>query len=221
MFLRIALASPEQLGFDPTVRRHELWKPTHGPSLRDCYDIDVSSPTGAIRTFRTTGSKLLYGLGQAAIQGRGTRVWIVNEVIDDEVGEASYVLKDVWIQPRERTPWQLEGSAYEAVSSFIDDHPEFEDCRENFLSVVTHGLVPGGDTDVMHHGLANIWLHPMAHSWDKRGPLYQRKLHYRIVFKEIGTPLWRLGSDDTAFTAISGAVRGERCFRVPRSDPSL
>lgn len=211
-FLRLALATPEELGFDPSVRRVQLRRETCGPSLADTYDIDVPAmATGIVRTFRTVGGDVLYAAGRHNITSRGTRVWKVREVVEGTVGESVYVLKDSWLAARS-SPWQFEGNMYGAISSFITGHPEFEDCRENFLSVVTHGLVPSGDTDVMHHGVQPDQVHyrgPGGGS-DDQDPVYSHKLRYRIVFEELGVPLRRLESDEEALAAIAGAVRGEQ-----------
>lgn len=204
------MATPVELGYDLSVRRRRLSQQTRGPSVDDLYDIDIcDESTGLVRTFRTVESGVFHAAGDAEIISRGTRVWKVNEVIDGTTGLSMYVLKDVWLDHR-GTGWLLEGEAYDVISKFIDDHEDFKHCRRNFLSVETHGLVPNGDTDVLHHGVV-----PQEHyegvggTEDVTGPTYRRRVRYRVVFNEVGVSVAELKLDADAFTAISGAVQGE------------
>lgn len=217
--LRLAMATTAQLGYDLSVRRRGFSQKTQGPSVADIYDIDVCDAlTNAVRTFRTKDSEVLYVRGTERILSRGTRIWKVNEVVDGVVGESTFVLKDLWLE-HQPTRSLLEGDACGRISSFISEHPELEEFRSNFPSVETHGPVPDGDTDTLHHNII-----PQRHfrgiggSTDENagGPTYERRVRYRIVYREVGVPVHKLESDDGAFVAISGAVRG-MAFGLVRS----
>ena len=199
-------ASPEQLGFDPSVRRVQLYQATQGPSVRDCYDIDVRDSMGRTRTFRTLDFNILYDAGQREVLSRATRVWKVSEVVDGETCQSQYTLKDVWLA-HQTTRWQYEGDVYRAVSKFVDT-PSLTTkmVDQNFLSLVADGLVVEGvDSTAMFDKIPD---ERYAKNWRFQVLEFRRRSHYRIVFEELGTPLAELKSDDDAFTAVSGAVQG-------------
>ena len=200
------MARPDQLGFDPSVRRLELQKKTRGPSIRDCYEIDVhDSRKGTIRTFRTVDLDIIHASDERDILTRGTRVWKVRELVNGHLSSSFHVLKDVWLEHR-ASPWQLEGDVYRAIASFVAAHPEHEDVyRLNFLSVLTDGVVSGGDGSTITTRPSERYS-AGAHSFVTS--YYIRRLHYRIVFEEVAVPLKRLGSDNDTFEAISGAIKG-------------
>lgn len=209
----------------------------------------LAAPTRAAtirRTFRTLGHDVIYSSADDHPSQRGTRVWKVKEVLtgeeagegeEEEAGEVReeervYVLKDVWVGKRD-TRWQVEGDVYRAVSAFVDSHPEFEGCRRNFFGVVADGLVsaPGpknenengagafneADVDVDVGQILPSERYVEDRSLRAR---YTPTLHYRIVFGEVGVPLYDLESDEDAFEAIAGAVQGV-FFLLRRSSINL
>ncbi|KAL5479068.1 hypothetical protein ACEPAI_2356 [Sanghuangporus weigelae] len=81
IFLSLAFASKEELGWDPTIR----------PSIRGdgerVYHIDVDG-----ETYET--DRILASSSAEELVGHATRVWVVRHLISGE----SYVLKDVWVE---------------------------------------------------------------------------------------------------------------------------
>lgn len=61
------------------------------------YDIYVHSKEGLVRVFGTV--RLISAVGAESICSRGTRVWMVREVVGDDLSDetSSYGLKDTWI----------------------------------------------------------------------------------------------------------------------------
>lgn len=98
------------------------------------------------RTFRTV--KLLSSMGAEVIRGRGTRVWMVNEVIDGKVIEdISYVLKDAWVDSdRER-----EGTVVKSIeqdAKKLKDPDERQDLLDCLLTTEAEGDVRLSDGTV-------------------------------------------------------------------------
>ncbi len=99
------------------------------------YDITVRSEDGKDRVYRTL--KMLSNVGAEAVQGRGTRVWLVVRNTNGQLGTEQVVLKDSWIdhdRMREgRILCEIIGAAHtKELGPFV---------RNMFLSVECHGDV--------------------------------------------------------------------------------
>lgn len=76
------------MGWDPAMKM--IWD-----HVEPQYDIYVHSKEGLVRVFRTV--RLISAVGAESICSRGTRVWMVREVVGDDLSDETYVLKYTWI----------------------------------------------------------------------------------------------------------------------------
>lgn len=210
-------ATDEQLGYDLSVTR--VLDRNHQPQ----YDIRVDSPLGS-RVFRTKSVLAEYAVDR--VVGRATRVW---EVYEGDGGDDSptFALKDVWVEkshPR-------EGTMYEALTK--DATPEE---REYVLTCVCHGDVQlaSGDLDTtlgarrgsppskwfsavygLRRSLSSSTTTETPKGGIPRPPkptveprAFTDRVHYRLVFKEVGVPLFQLRNLGDIWRAVCDANEG-------------
>ncbi|OCB90632.1 hypothetical protein A7U60_g2150 [Sanghuangporus baumii] len=123
IFLSLAFASKEELGWDPTIRH----------VLRDdgehVYHIDVCGQTYEIE-------QLLSDFSSDALVSHATRVWTVRHLGSG----ASCVLKDVWIDESQ----QLEHDVRETILHDVEEkfgHEARQEMAMHLLNPVAHWLV--------------------------------------------------------------------------------
>lgn len=193
-------AEPHALGFDPTVTRI----PRSGCTTQ--YDITVLTAGGEERVFRTITA--LGGTGERHLTGRGTRVWKAVEIRDGtEIGEP-VALKDCWVddhRPR-------EGAIYANVRKSASTDQEKRDLDNVLLSVLAEGDVYVNCAldyvPILDDGQPPMPLGP-KHLGDVPPPKAKARIHYRVVFGEIGESLWQVESLSTVFRMIRDVFRGE------------
>lgn len=226
-------ASPNLLGFDPTVTL--VWP--FGPHRR--YDIVVrhQDDDGSIlaTTFRT--EKLISNVGAQAIRGRGTRVWRVRKLLNGKVSGKTMVLKDCWIYSDQKR----EADVLEEIKASARDDDDRRVFNRHLLTVVCHGDVYiDEETDSTSRG-AKI---PVEHGWYDLGHVrsqpgqatnppvpigstmatistdlsaprtaaqYENKIHYRIVFTEVAEPIDSIRSACFTFFYLSQILNGALC----------
>ncbi|KAL5479079.1 hypothetical protein ACEPAI_2367 [Sanghuangporus weigelae] len=226
IFLSLAFASKEELGWDPTIRH----------VLRDdgehVYHIDVCG-----QTYET--EQLLSDFSSDALVSHATRVWTVRHLGSG----ASCVLKDVWLDESQ----QLEHDVRETILHDVEGkfgHEGRQEATMHLLTPVAHWLVPvNGEEDntttVMMRGFtpsmkqrfkirvkkaryANFEAHTEASTSsdarcrrELRAPfprclhrrkVYQRK-HYRIVFKEVALDIYKVKKLMDVFTVLRDGAK--------------
>ncbi|KAJ7094079.1 hypothetical protein B0H15DRAFT_971330, partial [Mycena belliarum] len=187
LFLSIASATPESLGYDPTTS----------------YFVDGA---GAIQ-YKLTLNDVVYVTKQLLadnraeeISGRATRVWEAYR--EDDPEQISVVIKDLWTSiGAVQEGAQLE-ELHEKLRALVDPGTP-RPPSDYFLTLVDHGFVPvagGADdntVDVMMHG------HTFSVGSANHGP----RKHYRIVFKELGVAIIEMDSIADVMRALADATR--------------
>lgn len=244
MFLAFTYASHVDLGWDDTMVLH--WD---GDTPQ--YDITVqpfpASPAedGSVlelkpRIFRT--KELLSGVGAEHLRGRGTRVWAVNELVDGEVGEGTFVLKDTWIDSDRMREGLITAEILKSVTNeedkatvesaflktemhgdvFVDGKvdrtldgdfrgqllnkhkPRFNFRQKTPKKVPTPSKSQSSPTDTNSETIKTNTKATVLPVGDHRDAVatekpiqpiyYHSKTHYRIVFKELCRPLYKVAS---------------------------
>lgn len=184
------------------------------------YDIVVSYASGGKVVYRT--QRLVSDSGAQDLRGRGTRVWVARLLENGvECGEP-VIVKDAWVD----SELQREGVTLEDFLS--KDRPEIlqDSADEFFLTVMCHGDVhvangidepPQPDmtrTDLVHGASPPATPSPVfkcrigQHTpWSTR-----RKVHYRLVFKEVCTSIDDERCLKRIFDVLGEACAGMFCF---------
>lgn len=235
--LRLVFATPEQLGWDETIRRIE---PQNGLPIH--YDIELNG-----KWYRTIC--LLSNVGAEALRGRGTRVWEVKELSEhNETVGPSLVLKDCWIDST-REP---EGEILQAIRASAERRgPRYSSAiNKYFMDTVDYGKVlvggrPDHTLEVMRRGKAFPGkLERLAVKADptemktvvsnlpvagatpaprkqEEAPLqYSAKVHHRTLFKQVGKRLTSLTSLSKVFKHLASVVAGS-CAHFSLALPSF
>ncbi|CAE6442349.1 unnamed protein product [Rhizoctonia solani] len=140
IMLSTLLATPSEIGYDPTILKVA---PSPGSTNQDrepYYDITIHSPdAGELTMYRTT--RVISDVGVDGKVGRGTRVWEVKKLANNEPTGPLYVLKDVWSHPdREAEHVMLKAQEVGAIKYTI--RGEQEAYAEHFLTPLDYGFVP-------------------------------------------------------------------------------
>ncbi|KAJ6511308.1 hypothetical protein C8R47DRAFT_730009 [Mycena vitilis] len=186
IFVRLAFATPEQFGYDTTMSR---------------FIDDAGSPQMKITVAGTVyiTKKLLSDQRADAVCGRITRVWEAYREGDPD--RTSVALKDLWLSVDAVQEGSQLLELHEKLWCLADPatpHPP----SEYFLTVLDHGFVSTSEgvddhtLDVMTRG--QVPPTDLSH--------HPRK-HYRIVFKEVGTPVHRLRTLSEMMRALADATR--------------
>ncbi|KAK7019853.1 hypothetical protein R3P38DRAFT_3198240 [Favolaschia claudopus] len=181
--LSLAFASAEQLGYDTTMSH-----------IGDAGSAQVNLSVGH-NVYVTT--ELLSDREQDGSCGRSTRVWEAYR--EDDPDRIPVAVKDLWASadavPEGDQLLQLH-EKLRALSHPSLPHPP----GHYFLTVMEHGFVPtseGVDDDTLL----------MTRSASPDGVLARRRKHYRIVFREVGTPLHNLQSLSDVMRALADTTR--------------
>lgn len=229
--LRISFADPAAAGWDPSVTLIEPC--VEGEPVQ--YDIVVrSQDTMAEKTFRT--KRMISSIAADALRGRGTRVWEVVELDDDEeeIGDTTCALKDAWVD-NDRT---REGAILDAIRKSTKGKPDSRALLEGLnmflLTTVAYGDVYLNDrvdttrpwsipaivnllsvkNEPEEHGrvkshlapMGGIALEPVPHQPATQH--FATKSHHRIVFEEVGMTIREVQSLREVFTYIHEAILG-------------
>lgn len=224
-FLSLLFATPDDLGWDDTITR------VSPPDVTEniVYDIKVGETV-----YRT--KRLISNLGAEAIHGRGTRVWEVIKLDSKgrETGERR-VLKDFWADA-DRKP---EGDILQRIRN-SGTSKQREKIRRYFMAAEDQGEVyVGNQIDhthvVMRKGMKpsrvtplKIATNPSTRTASKlpvKGGFtlprpvtgnsdikYSAKVHYRVVFTEVGKTLQEVDSLLTVFDCLGDVVEGLKYF---------
>ncbi|THG98583.1 hypothetical protein EW026_g3618 [Hermanssonia centrifuga] len=197
-FLSLAYASPVQLGWDPTIaiQEHDLQ-----------YRITIQSVDGTECVYRTL--EVLFDSAASVMHGPGTRVWKVVQIVDGHDYGDPVVLKDCWVS----CDRQREGTIHEKLRNAKPSDAFREAFDDSFLTVELHGdviidpgmqrqpdrtplILPPEEMKKKGYNIPPVsaTLKPRAAkslwreiTYTKSSP--QRKVHYRIVFREICKPI--------------------------------
>ncbi|CUA71585.1 Germacrene C/D synthase [Rhizoctonia solani] len=203
------LAPPDRLGLDPDV---EL-VPCDDLDAEPSYDTTIrNSDTEEYTTYRTL--KTISNAGASRMVGPGTRVWLVQKLVDGNLAGPRYILKDAWIR-EDCVPEHVALKEIQAAQPSYARH---------FLTLIDHGLAyfSVAAPDHTHTTMRRLKLIPtnkvlLIRSNTTRGhedywyhwclsELSRR--HYRIVLEEIGTPVYNLSNWTDVFIAVQGAWEG-------------
>lgn len=200
-------ADPCQLGRDPSMKLLD------GDENEPQYEMTLLGEDGRLSTYRTL--ELLSDKGVRSFSGKGTRVWRAAYVDANGGLGPPVIVKDAWVNAN-RT---REGAILEQLYN-MDDSPEFQKSfKAGFLTLLNHG-----DVVLEVHEDQRIvdqtWTQPArtrdeertppphtAHSTDGHGENHL-KVHYRIVFEEVCTPLYQDASVSDVFRRLGQVCAG-------------
>ncbi|KAL5632947.1 hypothetical protein ACGC1H_003441 [Rhizoctonia solani] len=132
IILSILLASPIQLGFDPTMvatSRDGKSEPSYTITVHNA-KIETETETVTATEYRTV--RTLSNVGADSPVSRGTRVWVVEKLVNGLATGRFYALKDVWVHD-DRTP------EHKIILEIQKDQPDYS---QHFLTPVDYGYVP-------------------------------------------------------------------------------
>src|ERR1700722_14511554 len=229
IFASLSFASEIDLGWDPSIQRVLV-------DGKMCYEIKVHEKQdeqifqSVYRTF-----KVVSDVGAIGLRGRGTRVFLAHPL--DENGEVDgdpVVLKDVWVDVTRPREGQIREALLEAA-----DEQDREVLKTHTMTIQDSGDVfINGEPDNTHTMLrklsipnrATFCLQPAVHlprnsylgegENSQRDYAFQRaphsphrtypdKVHHRVVFREIGTPIDMLRNLKDVRAVMVDIVRGQ------------
>ncbi|KAJ3559785.1 hypothetical protein NM688_g130 [Phlebia brevispora] len=200
--LSVMFAEHHQVGYDPTITVIK-WDEDDV----QC-EIAVQTIPGEEHRYRTL--QPLSGQEQEYLIGRGTRVWKVIRIEDGhEVGEP-VVLKEAWVDShRER-----EGFIQSRIRAAGASTEYAEALKKALVTVLCHGdvFVDGAQDatrSLSEHDPSNV-----DNAADDSDLFGKRQVHYRIVFKEVGTPLHDVTSLATVYKALGDVTYGLKALHM-------
>lgn len=151
-FASAAIASHDELGYDPSVRKITVEQPVQtSTSLQDAkacaeqtaYEYMIRD--GDEEIWYQTINKALFSYQESCLLGRAVRVWKVRRVAIDSTGERTLVgpvmaLKDYWLAKNARTEGEIQEDMFRRARearvrrSEAADHPE--DVQKHFMTIV-------------------------------------------------------------------------------------
>ncbi|KAF8585411.1 hypothetical protein K439DRAFT_1343467, partial [Ramaria rubella] len=225
-FIACAYATEAELGWDPTVERIYV----DGTPQYKFTVHDIEGANHVETVFRTT--RVLADFSADALRGRGTRVFEAFQLDGDSPDRTPVVIKDSWVDVDRAKEGDIR-SEFESEAEAEDK----EKIQQYFMTILNHGeVVINGQADrtldVMLRGQevpegsefklnrrdvttvsrpSSIGAHPSVPSL-ARAPhesvRYQHKVHYRIVFKEVGMPIHSVTDQLDIFQALEDATSG-------------
>lgn len=180
-------AEEHELGFDPTITRLVL------PNGHEQYDITVRSSDGEEHLYRTQ-AVLWDGTSGDPLTGKSTRVWRAVRIVEGAETGDPVALKDCWTdQSRER-----EGSINARIRATVQTG-DVSVLSRILVTVLLHG-------DVLVDNLTDCTrTSPPALGAFGR---HDSRVHYRIVYKEVGRSLRQEKSVETIFKALGDVSQG-------------
>jgi hypothetical protein len=225
--LAMSSASKVELGWDPTIKRYY-------DGGRSYCDITVHSRINNViteRIYRT--SQTLSDHSADALRGRGTRVFEARllDAKGNETGDP-VAIKDVWLDNnRDR-----EGDIMEEIFNEVSSEDKIK-LQQYLLTTECHGdVLIGGEQDqttqkstfgaaaefhlqstslIPQRSLtSSVGLAPSVHMRAPSEPSreYPQKVHYRIVFKEVGVSLYKVRSLASVFRSLYDTISGKNCL---------
>ncbi|KAJ7135370.1 hypothetical protein C8R43DRAFT_615416 [Mycena crocata] len=189
VFLALAFATPEQLGYDTTMSH--IIDDCRTPQLK----ITVENTVYITK-------KLLSDQRAAAVCSRTTRVWEAYR--EDDPDRTSVAVKDLWTSSEAIQEGAQLLELHEKLQSLADPGTP-RPPEDYFLTVLHHGYVHTSE------GVDDHTLDVMTRSSSPPTgiPHYPRK-HYRIVFKEVGVSVYDLQTLSEVMSALADATRALR-----------
>ncbi|KAI0922893.1 hypothetical protein AcV5_009760 [Taiwanofungus camphoratus] len=219
-FISLMYAKEHEIGWDPTMKfaKDGKGKIQYHSDGTPRYDITVCTPEAEEVVYRTIG--VLSDVGANAPLGRGTCVWEARKVVGNKEYSDPVALKDSWIDSDRDRKGDLSASLRDSASSEEDR----EDIDAHFLTVLHHGdvyidgnaddtrtlmtrsmeilsecsrynvqispedILSGSNTGTGHYRT------PQEYNQEMIEPMHHPKAHYRIVFKEVCKPLYKITS---------------------------
>ncbi|KAF9520925.1 hypothetical protein BS47DRAFT_1481235 [Hydnum rufescens UP504] len=224
IFLGIALSPADRLGYDPTMARVE----SGDGDGKYCYDITVHDRSGKERIFRTKDEISTYG-ADADVDPEGKRLYALKDtwVNADRTreGDTLKILRERLIERKE-----IDGLNHlltEVASGDVD----VRNRADNTGASIQNGRLFTVDSIVKtcsgSDGVGRIEEMPARGSKQSASSvdnvpnidpppaegglrigqvLEEHRVHYRIVFEEIGTPIHQLRTFSEIFVALRDAV---------------
>ena len=207
MFVRFLFSSRVELGCDESMNRI-------GPQV---YEIRVKD-----KWYTTT--KKLHDISAEDIEGRATRVWEA-----ESEDKTRVVLKDVWLDESRRPEHELIKEVLEKE----EDEELREHMTESFFTAVNFERVKIGDQEDTTKGtimrglrlrddceflriyadlFVSMRLETRKHAIRFSSSEFRRvqyRYHYRIMFKEVATPLRSVSNLEKIFSSCRDAMFGE------------
>ncbi|KAJ7135387.1 hypothetical protein C8R43DRAFT_615718 [Mycena crocata] len=189
LFLSLAFATPEQLGYDRTMSH--FIDDAGRPQLKLAVGENVY-----------VTKKLLSDHRSDVVCGRTTRVWEAYR--EDDPDRTSVAVKDLWTSVDALPEGTQLLELHEKLRSLADPGTP-RPPEDYFLTVLDHGYVHTSEgvddhtLDVMTRGASPPTVVPN----------HPRK-HYRIVFKEVGISVYNLRTLSEVMCALADATRALR-----------
>ena len=226
VFLSIAFATKEELGWDPTIF------PFARSNGERAYRITVDN-----EAYET--EQVLSDTSADALVSQATRVWRVKHVASGE----SHVLKDVWVEDDRDMEHEIREAILQDIEAKYGTDVR-EEAASHLLTPISHGLVRvhgeldhttstmmRGYTPSMRRRLkVRVKIATAQEEPDNAGgsvPLRKlrapfphclhrrkvyRRIHYRIVFKEVAEDLYDVGGLSDTFLVLRDGTKGASPF---------
>ncbi|GJE95027.1 hypothetical protein PsYK624_112060 [Phanerochaete sordida] len=225
LFLRLIWAAPHELGIDETIA-HMPGPDEHGGIQ---YEIQVGN-----EWYRT--KRLISAIGAESPRGRGTRVWEVRQLDKrggTEIGP-SLVLKDSWVDEDRLREFRVLDAIHESANSaskkdqailtthLLSVHAAADvmvrDVPDDTHTVIRRGMLPPWENTIPVQKdinakkvikddlpLVDAMLLPPKKSAEH--VVFHRKVHHRVVFKEMGTTIMEAETFALAFKTLKDIVK--------------
>ncbi|CAE6457451.1 unnamed protein product [Rhizoctonia solani] len=221
ILISVLLAPSDRLGVDPDM---EL-VPSHDPDTAPSYNVTIrNSDTEEVTTYRTLD--IISGAGADSMVGPGTRLWVVQKLVDNEAHGPCYTLKDTWIH-EDCTPEHVHLKVMRKAQPAYCQH--FPTPLDHGFS--SSGAATGKTLHLTSLVATNKVLVILSFSTNVRtqknpngprleqyhgfgNPSEQPRRHYRIVFEEVGKPVEDLRNFGDIFTTILGGLEGVRAMHL-------
>ncbi|KII93430.1 hypothetical protein PLICRDRAFT_152116 [Plicaturopsis crispa FD-325 SS-3] len=221
IYSSFAFTTPAELGWDPTIRAIDGTSPTE-------YEIDVYVK-GQPKPLVYRSAKIIWDHAAEDMHSRATRVF---EAIDPDGKQVA--IKDVWRDHSRESEGAAVQTVFRRLNMLGADAKKY---KKYFMKVSQYGDVQiDGQTDdtfelIMHHtplpeNLSLMSLmqaprddepngnHPIVvdglHSRVHQNTEFRRRVHHRIVFAAVGTPIHRLVRLKDRSQAMLDALTGHK-----------
>ncbi|KAI0943401.1 hypothetical protein AcW1_002572 [Taiwanofungus camphoratus] len=221
-FISLMYAKEHEIGWDPTMKfaKDGKGKIQYHSDGTPRYDITVRTPEAEEVVYRTIG--VLSDVGANAPLGRGTRVWEARKVVGNKEYGDSVALKDSWIDSDRDREGDLSASLRDSAASeedredidarfltvlhhgdvYIDGNADDtrtlmtrsmeipSECSRYNVQIPPEGIWSGSNTGTGHYRTPQEYNQEMI----EPPPMHHPKAHYRIVFKEVCKPFYKITS---------------------------
>ncbi|KAI0922896.1 hypothetical protein AcV5_009763 [Taiwanofungus camphoratus] len=221
-FISLMYAKEHEIGWDPTMKfaKDGKGKIQYHSDGTPRYDITVRTPEAEEVVYRTIG--VLSDVGANAPLGRGTRVWEARKVVGNKEYGDSVALKDSWIDSDRDREGDLSASLRDSAASeedredidarfltvlhhgdvYIDGNADdtrtlmtrsmeiLSECSRYNVQIPPEDILSGSNTGTGHYRTPQEYNQEMI----EPPPTHHPKAHYRIVFKEVCKPFYKITS---------------------------